>query len=418
MVQQVNGVKPIGIVGGGVVGLCCAVALLDRGRDVCVFERDTEYRAASWGNAGHIAVEQVEPLASPAALRSVPKRLFGAGGALALPPSMAGHWLPFAARLAAASTPARFAAGTATLTPLMAAAMPAWRALAAQLGAPHLLREDGHIVVWDSPAQARRGRARWARTAIGTARIADADPDLLARIATLTPSAGGAIRFTGSGQISDLRHLATALEASVTSRAGKIVRHDARLIDDAGTIRIAGHDIDEVLVAAGVRSRGLLVPLNHRVPMIAERGYHIRASAGGWPADMPPLVFEDRSMIVTRYADRVQAASFVELGDADAPPDPRKWDRLERHIGALGLPIAGPFERWMGARPTLPDYLPAIGRSTRAANLYYAFGHQHLGLTLAPISARLVAALMTGEAPAMPLAPFDLQRFAGKERAA
>ena len=116
-------------------------------------------------------------------------------------------------------------------------------------------------------------------------------------------------------------------------------------------------------------------------------------------------------MIVTRYRDCVQAASFVELGDPDAPADPRKWERLERHVRELGLPIAGPFRRWMGCRPTLPDYLPAIGRSRRVDNLHYAFGHQHLGLTLAPITARLMAAAMAGGEPVAELAPFDIARF-------
>ncbi|WP_416366324.1 NAD(P)/FAD-dependent oxidoreductase [Sphingomonas aurantiaca] len=225
------------------------------------------------------------------------------------------------------------------------------------------------------------------------------------------------MRFTGSGQIVDLRRLATTLEAAVSARGGRIVREAARLTDDAGRTGIAEHDVDLVLVTAGVRSRALLEPLGYRVPMIAERGYHIRARADGWPADLPPLVFEDHAMIVTRYADCVQAASFVELGDPDAPPDPRKWARLEHHVRTLGLPIEGPFERWMGARPTLPDYLPAIGRSTRSANLVYAFGHQHLGLTLAPVTAQLVAALVAGTAPAVSLAPFDLDRFAKKDLA-
>ncbi len=406
--------KTIGIVGGGVVGLSCAVALLDRGHDVSVFERDADYNAASWGNAGHIAVEQVEPLASPSAVRSVPKRLFSAGGALGLPVSMTAHWLPFAARLIAASTPAKFAAGTAALTPLLAGAMPAWRNLVGVLGNPDLLREDGHIVVWDSAASARSGRQRWSQTAIGTARIADAEPELLYRLGFLADPVGGAIRFTGSGQIADLRRLAKTLEAAVEARGGRIVRQAARLVEDSDRIVIPGHDIDQVLVTAGVRSRALLEPLGYRVPMIAERGYHIRARADGWPADLPPVVFEDRSMIVTRYADCVQAASFVELGDPDGSPDPRKWDRLEHHVRSLGLPIEGPFTRWMGARPTLPDYLPAIGRSTRHANLAYAFGHQHLGLTLAPVTATLVAAMLAGETPAVPLAPFDLDRFGKK----
>jgi glycine/D-amino acid oxidase-like deaminating enzyme len=417
-VQQENDVRSIGIIGGGIIGLSSAIALLDNGYAVTVFDADPERRAASWGNAGHIAIEQVEPLASPAALRSVPRRLFSMGGALALPPSMAMRWLPFATRLVAASTPERFVAGTRALTPLVAAAMPAWQDLVRTIGHQDLLRRDGHIVVWESASTAAAGRAKWALTEIGTTRIDDADDALLQRLGGITRSVGGAIRFAGSGQIADLGRLAVAMEAALIARGGRIVRSEAKLARRDHHISIVGHDADLVLVTAGIRSRALLEPLGYRVPMIAERGYHIRApidaGADHWPADLPPVVFEDRSMIVTRYADAVQAASFVELGDPDAPADPRKWQRLERHVAELGLPIAGPYSRWMGARPTLPDYLPAIGRSTTGANMFYAFGHQHLGLTLAPITAQIVAALVTETAPPVPIPAFSLSRFATK----
>jgi glycine/D-amino acid oxidase-like deaminating enzyme len=417
-VQQENDVRSIAVIGGGIIGLSSAIALLDRGFTVTVFDADPDCRAASWGNAGHIAVEQVEALASPAALKSVPRRLFSMGGALALPPSMAARWLPFAARLVAASMPARFAAGTSALTPLVAAAMPAWQDLVRTIDHEDLLRRDGHVVLWESAATAAAGRAKWARTEIGTARIEDADDALLQQLGGITRSVGGAIRFTGSGQIADLDRLAVALKATLVARGGRIVRAEAKLARHGNRIQVVDHDTDLVLVAAGVRSRMLLEPLGYLVPMIAERGYHIRArldiGADHWPADMPPLVFEDRSMIVTSYADTVQAASFVELGDPDAPADPRKWQRLERHVAELGLPIAGPYSRWMGSRPTLPDYLPAIGRSTTSANLFYAFGHQHLGLTLAPITAQIVAALVTETAPPVPIPAFSLSRFATK----
>jgi D-amino-acid dehydrogenase len=155
----------------------------------------------------------------------------------------------------------------------------------------------------------------------------------------------------------------------------------------------------------------LAAAAGHGVPLVAERGYHLRAAPNAWPLDLPPVVFEDRSIIVTRFSNCVQVAGFMEFGDPDSPPDPRKWRRLERHVAELGLPIKPPFETWMGARPTLPDYLPAIGRSTRAGNLIYAFGHQHLGLTLAPVTAEIIQALVDATAPRFDLAPFDLARF-------
>jgi D-amino-acid dehydrogenase len=166
-----------------------------------------------------------------------------------------------------------------------------------------------------------------------------------------------------------------------------------------------------VLVAAGVGSKPLMRTAGHRVPLIAERGYHVRSHDFDLPENLPPLVFEDRSMIVSRYRTSAQASSFVEFGSPDAPPDPRKWERLERHIAELGLPIRPPFRRWMGSRPTLPDYLPAIGRSARAPNLFYAFGHQHLGLTLAAITGELVSQLVGWGEPAVDLSSFDVRRF-------
>jgi D-amino-acid dehydrogenase len=162
------------------------------------------------------------------------------------------------------------------------------------------------------------------------------------------------------------------------------------------------------VVAAGAASAALVAPLRLRAPLIAERGYHVEGAPGDWPADMPPVVFEDRSMIVTRFAGRLRAASIVEFATLETPPDPRKWARLRAHVAALGLSLREPTEPWIGARPTLPDYLPAIGRRGAVA---YAFGHQHLGLTLSATTGEALAALLHGQVPAFDLAPFDLTRF-------
>lgn len=408
----------IGIVGGGVVGLCAGLELLEAGHRVTLVDDDRDAQAASWGNAGHIAVEQVEPLASMDMVRTLPKRLFMRGGALAFPPGAMTQWMPFGLRLLAAARPARFRAGCTAMTPLMAGALPAWSALVERIGAPDLLRDHGHFVLWQDGKAAQAGRVAWESAETGGATVHPATAEDTAHLSALCRApVAGAVRFSGTAQIADLGELREALRRAFIAGGGTIMEARAEISLVDGRARIAGLDSDRVLVCAGVRSRALMEALGHKVPMIAERGYHIRADARNWPADLPPVVFEERSMIVTRYRDTVQAASFVELGHPDAPADPRKWERLERHVAELGLPISGPFRRWMGCRPTLPDYLPAIGRSTKAANLFYAFGHQHLGLTLAPVTARLVASMMAGEEPALPpdsidMRPFDLARFA------
>lgn len=408
------------VIGGGLIGLSVAVRLQHSGVAVTLCEPLARPQGASWGNAGHLAVEQVLPLASPDAIRSVPGRLYPRG-ALALPAREIATWAPFALRLLRASTPARFAAGTAALSSLLAQAMPAWRRLSALAQAEHMVREDGHFVAWESPESAEKGRKNWMSTDIGTAGVRDATPEELAAILQLAPKARitGAICFAGSGQVTSPGALADALRKALVAAGGTIRQAQADGIVEQGGIAhvMIGAErltADHIVLCAGAASADLLRPMGIAIPLIAERGYHIQSTTSRWPEHMPPVAFEDRSMIVTRFTDGLRAASFVEFARVATPPDPGKWARLRSHVADLGLPFDLPGREWMGARPTLPDYLPAIGRSTRAPNLLYAFGHQHLGLTLAAATGEAIAALATGRAAAVDLAPFDPARFGGR----
>lgn len=410
------------IIGGGIVGLSCAIRLQERGISTLLIERDHPLKGASWGNAGHIAVEQIDPLASMETIRGFPSRLFGRGGALSLPWKDVARWLPFSLRLLAAARPARFAKGRAALKALLGEAMPAWRRLDAIADGPSRLIEDGHFIVWESEASARAGRAAWLDADCGTARFREATADELAMLANLVRQPiAGAIRCEGSGRIADPTRLAQDLRATFLAAGGRMMQAEVAalpLTDGRASVRLTDGrllEADHIVVATGAATDQLLRPLGHKVPIIAERGYHVQSPVAEetWPIGMPPVVFEDRSMIVTRFETGLRAASFVEFSNLASPPDQRKWDRLHDHARALGLPIGGDAAPWIGARPTLPDYLPAIGRSDRANNLLYAFGHQHLGLTLGPISGEMIAALALREAPSVDPAPFSLRRFEG-----
>jgi glycine/D-amino acid oxidase-like deaminating enzyme len=409
------------VVGGGIIGLASAVALQARGIATVLVDPERERRRASWGNAGHLAVEQVEPLASPASLASFPRRLFFRGGALSLPPADIAAWLPFACRLMAASRPRRFASGKVALSSLVGRALAAWRILAERVGAQSLIAEDGHFVVWETDASARAGRRFWSSADIGSASLRDLTREEFAQLAGLVVSApADALRFVGTGRVRDPGALTDRLVATFEESGGQTQEAEARSLviekgravlgfrrDLSGGARLSA---DVIVIAAGVGSGELLRQIGYRVPIIAERGYHIQADSAAWP-DMPPVVFEDRSMIVSRFHSGLRAASFVEFGSESSPPDPRKWRRLQSHATALGLPFDSVPREWMGARPTLPDYLPAIGRSGLADNLVYAFGHQHLGLTLAAINAEIVTALALGHDAPIDMRPFALERF-------
>ena len=406
------------VIGGGLVGLSCALNLQLQGIPTTVVDPAPPWHGASWGNAGHLATEQVEPLASQKTLRSFPRRLFLRGGALALPPRDVSAWLPFAVQLVRSSAPARFEAGKTALRSLLRSAIPAWRQLATKAGADHLIAEDGHFVVWETPAGAQAGRAAWSSTDTGTATFRDATAEEIAALSARTSRPiAGAIRFLGTGQVLDLGELADCLRKQFVHAGGthRAVRVQTLTADSSTAAAILGDGevlrAEAIIVAAGVRSGSLLQSLGYRVPIIAERGYHVQCANADWPTGLPPVVFEERSMIVTPLRSGLRAASFVEFTRADSPPDRRKWARLRSHVAELGLPFREPCTEWFGARPTLPDYLPAVGRSRVASNLLYAFGHQHLGLTLAAITGELIAALARREATDVDVTPFDLERF-------
>ncbi|WP_335310970.1 NAD(P)/FAD-dependent oxidoreductase, partial [Sphingomonas phyllosphaerae] len=357
------------VVGDGVVALNVALALQRRGTQVTIVAPDAPWRGASWGNAGHIAVEQVEPLASLATVKSVPKRLFSRGGALALPARAIRRWLPFTVRLLRASTPARFARGKTALSAMLATAIPAWQRVLAEAGAPELLRLDGHFIVWETPESAAQGRASWLAADTGGATVRDVTAEEFARLRTLTTAPiAGAVRVEGSGQITDTGALGATLAARFAAQGGARVYGRARSIAAAAdgatvTLEDGSHwDADVVVVAAGAASAPLVESQGLRAPLIAERGYHIEGEPGDWPADQPPVVFEDRSMIVTRFAGRLRAASIVEFAAVETPADPRKWARAARACGGAGA-AAARSDRTVDGRPADVARLSARDRA-------------------------------------------------------
>jgi D-amino-acid dehydrogenase len=407
--------KSIVVIGGGLIGAASALRLQHAGIRTTLIDPGDARRGASWGNAGHIAVEQVTPWSAWNNVWRAPRASFAVGGPLDFRWRDVRLWAPWTRRFLAACNPASFARGEAALTALLADALPAWQRLAALARAPELVMPHGHATVWMSAAGADAGLAACARTPWGSASYREMSADDLARyegVLRRPPRAG--VLFTGSGQVSDPQGAREALLMAFTAIGGMIVEGAAARVRADGRVLLAsGHaiDADAVLIAAGAWSGPLMQALDVPAPLIGERGYSLTSAEHNWPADLPTTVFEENFVVLTRFTSGLRATSFLEFGSPDAPADPRKWRRLRRRIAELGVAFSDAPERWVGPRPTLPDYLPAIGRLDRAQRILYAFGHQHLGLTMAAITSELVTALATDTEPALDLAPFKIERF-------
>lgn len=405
------------VVGGGIIGLSCAIRLRQRGFRVVVIDEARPVKPASWGNAGHIAVEQVTPLATLDVIRSAPRRLFGlTGGPLDIGWRYVGTWLPWCLRYLRASLPLRAARGHVALRAALAQAMPEWRAMVADLQAPDLLIENGHLMVWGEGHDPSAAMRTVMESDLGTASARLMDSAELAGVATrmgVRPLSG--LVFSGTAQVRSPGALLETMQARLAADSDCHRREQrvTRVASASGGVQVTLQDGsalkgDKVILAAGVRTSGL-VP-EWRPPLIAERGYHIEWDHGGIP-EGPPVVFADRSVIVSMFGTRMRASTFVEFTHADAPPDIRKWEWLEKTVEKAGLPVRSGFSRWVGCRPTLPDYLPAIGPVPGLPGVIAACGHQHLGLTLAPLTARIVSAIAAGDAVPDVARPFCPNRF-------
>lgn len=407
------------VVGAGVVGAAIALRLQAAGLEVVLVDRGDPRRAASFGNIGHIAAEQGEPMPSSKTLLTAFGRLFAFQGPLDFRLRDAALWAPWALRFVAACRPRDVERGAEILGHLLREPLGAWDRLTEIAEAPaDLVRASGHAAVWMDPERAKAGQQSWLKARTGSAVLRPLTPDEMGayEVVLARPPAGG-LAFDGTGQVSEPIRVVEALLDGFRRRGGQVVQATATAIrsTDAG-VAVTLDDgtecvSDSLVVAAGAWSGRLLSPLGLNVPLLGERGYSLQSAEHDWPETLPLTVFEELPLVIARFTGGLRASSHVEFGDPSAPGDPRKWRWIQDRLSDLGVAFSSEPDRWCGPRPTLPDYLPAIGRLDQDPRILYAFGHQHLGLTLAAVTAEHVEAVALGRATPDWLQNLKIERF-------
>ncbi len=407
--------KSILVIGGGLVGAACAFRLQQAGIRTTLIDPGNKRRAASYGNAGHIGAEQVSPWSTWGNVLRAPAASFAVGGPLDFRWSDAALVLPWVSRFLGACDAKTVARGRAALSSLLHDTMSAWQLLARDVSAPDLVLPHGHVTAWTSARAAERGRQSAERTNWGATTWRDLNAEELARYAAIMkrPPREG-ILFSGTGQVRDPQGARDAILGAFAAIGGETVSGKVTRIDANGALTLESGTVpraDAVLIAAGAWSGALMRQLGQVAPLISERGYHVQSPQHDWPEDLPTTVFEQHFVVFSRFSSGLRATSCIEFGSPDAPGDARKWRLLERRIADLGVRFSSTPDRWVGSRPTLPDYVPAIGRLKRAPNVLYAFGHAHLGLTMCAATAEIVAALATERGSTIDIAAFAIERF-------
>lgn len=409
-------IAEVAVIGAGIVGATIALRLAQEGREVVLIDATGAGTGASHGNAGTIADYAVRPVGTPSVLRNLPSLLLDRDSPLAIRKAAILSLAPWLLRFLAQSLPARAEANARALARLVAGATERWTDLAAQADATGLTRSKGCLYVFRSPREMASARSDLAgRRALGVD-LEILDPAGLARLEPgYPPVCGGAAFFPRSLSILDpgemTRRIAGAAEAAgCTPLSARVDRLDRR----QGGVRLSGAGLDlaarHAVIAAGAQSRALARMAGDRVPLDTERGYHLEFD-GQERRLSRPVCPTDRAFYLSPMAGRLRAAGTVELGGLTAPPSPHRIAALERGVRSIFPDLPPPSRTWMGFRPSMPDSLPVIGPSRGGPEVIHAFGHGHIGLTLAPVTARIVADIIACRPSALDLAPFRADRF-------
>ncbi len=418
-----GGVRRVGVIGAGMVGVCAASWLQRDGHSVFLIDPGNPGEGASFGNAGCFNGSSVTPVALPGVVRNVPRWLMDPLGPLALRWSYLPAVLPYLVRLLRSATPEKVAAQAKALRPLIGPTVPLVRELARDAGAEALIHQRGHLYVYRSAEALAKDRLAWALRRENGVVVDEFDADELRQLEpVLSRDYVRGLLVRENGHTENPLALVTRLVEQFQRQGGEIVRAAAlgfrleggRLIairSDAGDL-----PADAAIVCAGAHSKPLAAALGDRIPLETERGYHLMIRD---PEVMPriPTADADGKFVATPMATGLRFAGTVELAGLAAPPD---WRRarilLEQGRRMLpGLAAERPEDRismWMGHRPSLPDSLPALGLSRASPDVIYAFGHGHIGMTAAPMTGRIVADLVAGRPASIDIAPFDPGRFA------
>lgn len=407
----------IAIIGAGVIGLACAFELAQAGREVVLFDT-APGRGASFGNAGGITPGWVAPTATPAALRALPRMLMDPLSPLVIRPSYLPRLLPWLLHFALAARPQRVEAISRALATVAMPSVTAWQAFAARAGVSHLLRHQGLLYVYANPGSRAGAQAAQALRRKRGVRLDDVDAAWLRDFAPmLSPDFRFGVFSPEAAHVVDPGALCDALLAATLSRGGRIHRLQVdnlgfepagvRLLTAQGSW-IAQH----VVLACGAHSKRLAARLGARVPLDVERGYHAMLPAPG--LELPAQLLDgEGKYALTSMQGGLRLAGTVELGGMALPPNYARAHQLVGHARRLlpGLDISNPGY-WMGFRPSLPDGLPVIGFAPATERAILAFGHAHIGMTLAPVTAAIVGDLLAGRRTGVDLSPFSPTRYA------
>jgi D-amino-acid dehydrogenase len=416
--------RHVAIIGAGAVGVISAIEALRDGHRVTLIDPGEPggTQAASYGNAGWLSSHSVIPPAEPGIWKKIPKYLTDPLGPLAIRWSYLPQALPWLVQyLLSGWTEARVEKTARALRDLLKDAPALHRKLAEEAGVGDLIERNGLMHIFPSRATFDADLGWRIRKHVGIEWLELSADEVRQREPDLDPRYTFGVLVEEAGRCRDPGGYVEALARHAVASGAKVVSAGATGLRLAGDRLVAvltetgAIACDAAVIAAGARSRQLTAFVGDRLPLETERGYHVMIEQ---PETGPrtSVMASDTKMVVNWMAGGLRAAGQVEIAGLKAEPNWKRADVLRDNLLGMfpKLPKSIPDERiktWFGHRPSMPDGRPCIGHARASRDIVYAFGHGHIGLVSSARTGRLVAQLLSGREPEIPLAPFAPTRF-------
>ena len=406
----------VGIVGAGIQGISNALFLQKKGFEVTIFDRDEPGSpVASYGNAGHFSPYASLSLNRTDILADIPAMLMSSTGPLALKWNYVPKMIPWFIKFILNTTKNKMMHTARNMHQILDLALPAYDELFDEINLDGLVENKGILYIWNNKDLKSRELEIKVREELGvrqqlvnTKEIHDLEPNI-------KPFYHGGVYYPYARHARNPKKILIKFFELFLKKGGKFEKRNIKDInfDSEKPIFVTEEKkftFDKVIIACGAFSKKLTDNLGERIPLETERGYHVHFKDCDHLLNRP-VIFSNRGFGISPMEQGLRVVGTVEFGGLDNPLSKSRIKNLINNAKYMLGDLPEHEDEWLGFRPTLPDFLPVIGPSKNHKNVFYCFGHHHLGWTLGPISGKIVSGMIAKENTNLNLTPYSSLRF-------
>jgi len=406
----------IGIVGAGIQGISNALFLQKKGFKVTIFDRDEPGSpAASYGNAGHFSPYASVPINRPDVLTDVPAMLLSSTGPLALKWNYVPKMIPWFLQFIRNCSTKGMMHTAKNMHQILDLALPAYDELFSEIELGGLVEKKGILYIWNDQSLKSRDLEIKVRNELGVDQQLVTPKEIHDLEPNIKPIYHGGVYYQHGRHARNPKKILLKLFELFLKKGGKFLKmniKDINFDEEKPVIKAETQSFlfDKIVIACGSFSKKLTDNLDEKIPLDTERGYHVHFKDCDHLLSRP-VIFQNRGFGITPMEQGLRVVGTVEFGGLDNPLSKSRVKNLINNAKYMMGDLPEHEDEWLGFRPTLPDYLPVIGPSKKYKNVFYCFGHHHLGWTLGPISGKIISGMIAEENTNLDLKPYSSLRF-------